>query len=140
MRVGLTRVSWSTQALTARARVCRENAIACCGDQELLDRFERAKDDGSWSKQFSKHFTRFRASIGVIRRGVEFHSLRHNVEDALRNANIRKEVRDAIQGHGESGVSREYGTGYYVSTLNEALQKIKYDGLDLTHLVLKETT
>jgi hypothetical protein len=70
---------------------------------------------------------------------VKFHSLRHNVEDALRNADVRQEVRDAIQGHGENGVSREYGTGYYVKTLNIALQKIIYDGLDLSHLTAKAT-
>jgi len=110
------------------------------GASRLFPDFEKAKDDGSWSKQFSKHFTRFRESIGVKRRGVEFHSLRHNVEDALRNANVRKEVRDAIQGHGESGVSRDYGTGYYVTTLNEAVQKIKYEGLELAHLVVKAAT
>ena len=65
---------------------------------------------------------------------MKFHSLRHNVEDALRNADVRKEVRDAIQGHGENGVSREYGSGYYVKTLNEAVQKIEYQGLILSHL------
>jgi len=100
----------------------------------LFPEYEKAKDDGSWSKQFSKYFRRFRDSIGVKRRGVKFHSLRHNVEDALRNADVRKEVRDAIQGHGESGVSREYGSGYYVTTLAEAVQKIKHDGLVLPKL------
>ncbi|WP_291159067.1 site-specific integrase [Hyphomicrobium sp.] len=99
------------------------------GSTRLFPEYEKAKDDGSWSKQFSKYFKRFRESIGVSRRGVRFHSLRHNVEDALRNAHILKEVRDAIQGHGENGVSREYGSGYYLATLNEALQKIAYDGV-----------
>lgn len=65
---------------------------------------------------------------------MKFHSLRHNVEDALRNADVRKEIRDAIQGHGENGVSREYGSGYYVKTLNEAVQKIDYEGLNLSSL------
>ena len=101
------------------------------GEKRLFPEFERAKDDASWSKQFSKHFKRFRESIGVTRRGVKFHSLRHNVEDALRNANVRKEVRDAIQGHGENGVSREYGSGYYVKTLGEALQKLAYEDVIL---------
>ena len=105
------------------------------GTTRLFPEYEKAKDDGSWSKRFSKHFKRFRDSIGVTRRGVKFHSLRHNVEDALRNSNVSKEIRDAIQGHGEVGVSREYGTGYYVKTLNEAVQKIKYEGLDLKHLI-----
>jgi hypothetical protein len=98
-------------------------------EARLFPEFGRAEDDGSWSKQFSKHFKRFRESVGVTRRGVKFHSLRHNVEDALRNADVRKEVRDAIQGHSESGVSREYGSGYYLKTLNEAVQRITYDGL-----------
>ena len=91
-------------------------------------------DDSSWSKRFSKYFKRFRSSIGVTRYGVKFHSLRHNVEDAFRNADVRKEMRDAIQGHGESGVSREYGSGYYVKTLNEAIQKIEYTGLKFPRL------
>jgi integrase len=101
------------------------------GESRLFPEFARAEDDGSWSKQFSKYFKRFRESIGVTRRGVKFHSLRHNVEDALRNADVRKEVRDALQGHGESGVSREYGSGYYLRTLNEAVQKIEYAGLEV---------
>ena len=104
------------------------------GERRLFPEYDRAKDDSSWSKQFSKHFKRFRESIGVTRRGVKFHSIRHNVEDALRNTDVRQEVRDAIQGHGENGVSREYGAGYYVKTLNEAVQKISYEGLDLSRL------
>jgi len=99
------------------------------GSTRLFPEFEKAKDDGSWSKQFSKYFKRFRESIGVNRRGVRFHSLRHNVEDALRNAHVLKEVRDAIQGHGENGVSAEYGSGYYLATLDGALQKIDYPGV-----------
>ena len=101
------------------------------GSTRLFPEYEKAKDDGSWSKQFSKYFKRFRESVGVKRRGVRFHSLRHNVEDALRNAHVMKEVRDAIQGHGENGVSAEYGSGYYLGTLNEAVQKIAYPELQL---------
>lgn len=108
------------------------------GASRLFADFDKSKDNDSWSAQFSSHFARFCTSIGVTRREVTFHSLRHNVEDALRNADVRKEVRDAVQGHSESGISREYGSGYYVKTLNEAVQKIKYDGLDLSHLIKRE--
>lgn len=101
------------------------------GEKRLFPEIEKAKDDGSWSKQFSKHFKRFRESVGVTRRGIKFHSFRHNVEEALRNADVRKELRDAVQGHGENGVSREYGSGYYVKTLSEAILKIEYAGLKL---------
>ena len=59
---------------------------------------------------------------GPARRGVKFHSLRHNVEDALRNADVRKEIRDAIQRHGENGVSREYAD--VVSALTAICQRL----------------
>jgi len=104
------------------------------GDERLFAEFKRSADDDSWSKQFSKHFLRFRRSVGITRHTATFHSFRHNFEDALRNANAPKDVRDAIQGHGENGVSREYGTGFYLETLNKALQKTKYAGLDIGHL------
>ena len=53
---------------------------------------------------------------------MKFHSLRHNVEDALRNADVRKEIRDANQGHGENGVSREYADG--VSALTAICRRL----------------
>jgi integrase len=104
-------------------------------DTRLFPEYTQSQDDGSWSKQYSKHFKRFRESIGVTRRGVKFHSLRHNMEDALRNSNIAVDIRNAIQGHSESGVSREYGSGFYVRTLNDAIQKVSYPGLKINHLI-----
>ncbi len=91
------------------------------GASRLFPEYAKAKGDESWSKHFSKHFTRFKNSMGLTRTSVDFHSFRHNMEDALRNANVPKDVRDAIQGHGENGVSGEYGSGYYVETLNRPL-------------------
>ena len=40
------------------------------GSARLFPDFAQAKDDAAWSKAFSKHFTRFRTSLGVIRNGV----------------------------------------------------------------------
>ena len=50
---------------------------------------------------------------------------------------VKQEVRGALQGHGENGVSAQYGTGVYRKTLNEAMQKVDYEGLDLSHLILR---
>ena len=50
---------------------------------------------------------------------------------------VKQEVRDALQGHGENGVSAQYGTGIYRNTLDEAMKKVSYDGLDLSHLILR---
>ncbi len=50
---------------------------------------------------------------------------------------VKQEVRDALQGHGENGVSAQYGTGVYRKTLDEAMKKVEYMGLDLSHLILR---
>ena len=50
---------------------------------------------------------------------------------------MKQEVRDALQGHGENGVSAQYGTGIYRKTLNEAMKKVDYEDLDLSHLILR---
>jgi hypothetical protein len=52
---------------------------------------------------------------------------------------IKYEVRNALQGHGENGVSQEYGTGVYRSTLAEAMKLISYPELDLSHIVISTT-
>ena len=49
---------------------------------------------------------------------------------------VKQEVRDALHGHGENGVSAQYGTGVYRKTLDEAIKKVDYTDLDLSHLVL----
>ena len=49
---------------------------------------------------------------------------------------VKQEVRDALQGHGENGVSAQYGTGVYRKTLDEAIKKVDYEDLDLAHLIL----
>jgi hypothetical protein len=50
---------------------------------------------------------------------------------------VKQEVRDALQRHGENGVSAQYGTGVYRKTLNEAMMKVDYPDLDLSHLILR---
>lgn len=42
---------------------------------------------------------------------------------------------DAIQGHGEEGMSARYGKGHVLRTLNEAMLTIGYEELDLSGLI-----
>ncbi|MGE4340931.1 MAG: hypothetical protein AB7E55_34025, partial [Pigmentiphaga sp.] len=63
-----------------------------------------------------------------------FHSFRHCFEDACRDSGIPKEVMDALQGHGEEGMSGRYGRGYVLAKLNETMAQLRYQGLDLSHL------
>jgi integrase len=110
----------------------------------LLVDYGPSKSDGSWSKHFSGWFNgQFRPRIGVERvtqgqNRVNFHSFRRDFEDVVRNSpDIKQEVRDALQGHGENGVSAQYGTGVYRKTFNEAMKKVDYEDLNLSHLILR---
>jgi hypothetical protein len=64
-------------------------------------------------------------------------SILPNFEDLVYNLpDVKQEVRDALQGHGENGVSAQYGTGIYRRTLDEAMKEVEYHGLDLSPLVV----
>lgn len=65
-----------------------------------------------------------------------FHSLRHNFRDAMRRGKIDPGIARALGGW--TGMKTEafenYGEGYPVSQLEEAIGKIDYPDLDLCHL------
>jgi len=91
--------------------------------------------DGYYSSPFSKFFNdRFLRSLNIKRRRNAFHSFRHSFEDAGRDSDVVKEIRDAMVGHGEEGMSARYGVGYYLEKTNEAMGRIHFRGLDLSHL------
>ena len=96
-------------------------------DIAMGPRFDEKSGKDSWVDRFSKHFARHLKSVGAKRRLNNFHSFRHNFEDACRNCGVAEDVRNALQGHGENGVSRAYGSGFYVKTLAEGVRKVGYD-------------
>lgn len=64
-----------------------------------------------------------------------FHSTRHNFRDALREAGAPRDVVLSVGGWaGGGGTADMYGGGLRPSTLARWVRKIKYPGLDLTHL------
>lgn len=91
-------------------------------------------EDGYYSSPYSKKFRRFLDVLKIKRSKNAFHSFRHGFEDACRDSGISKEVMDALQGHGEEGMSGRYGRGYVLSKLNEAMAQLRYQGLDLSHV------
>lgn len=91
-------------------------------------------EDGYYSSPFSKKFSRFLGVVGVKQKTNAFHSFRHCFEDACRDSDISKEVMDALQGHGQEGMSERYGRGYYISKLAEAMSRLQFRGLNLGHL------
>ena len=88
-------------------------------------------DDDTYSKPYSKSFSKHLTALGIKHKKNSFHSFRHNFEDACRNNGVPKGIMYALQGHAEQGMSGRYGAGYSLDVLNEGLQKVAYDGLKL---------
>jgi integrase len=94
---------------------------------------------GYLSGTFSKWFNdkrRFLGKVGVTQAGVSFHSFRHNYRDALREAEIGIERVRALGGWRRDSEGEEsiYGKGLRAATLYREIEKVRYPGLDLSHL------
>lgn len=90
--------------------------------------------DGYYSSPYSRQFRRLLESVGAKHAKNSFHSFRHSFEDACRNSGISSEIMNALQGHSERGMADRYGSGFHLKRLAEAVETLKYDGLDLSHL------
>jgi integrase len=89
----------------------------------------------AWSKWFGRHIR----GLGIANRASVFHSFRHSFKDALRAAVVSEDVNDALTGHSGGGVGRAYGAKEMVrrfglQVLSDAVAKVSYPGLDLSHL------
>jgi len=84
---------------------------------------------GSWWGRYARKV--------VPDRHKTFHSFRHTVKRAMRNAGVDKTLRDAVMGHEAKDVADKYGVdedggGYDVAVLAKAIEAIDYPGLMIT--------
>ncbi len=95
--------------------------------------------DGYYSSTFSKWFNaQFLKKHELKTQKHVFHSLRHNFKDALRAAKISHDTQNRLMGHSSGHVSEEYGSGELLEAESKEFGKIRYEGLDLTHLHLAD--
>jgi integrase len=96
---------------------------------------------GTRSVAFSKWFTQFLRRSGASRDRTCFHSFRHSFRDELRVARIDHDVAMALGGwtsglSGRNEVSQNYGYGHPVQLLRDAIDRLKFSHIDLSHLRL----
>lgn len=81
---------------------------------------------GKFTGNFSKWWGRYARDIGIKDSRKVFHSFRHTVKDAFRNAGVDKPLRDAIMGHAAADVADTYGTGYSLAVMASAIGKLSF--------------
>nr|WP_255607877.1 tyrosine-type recombinase/integrase [Ancylobacter sp. Lp-2] len=93
------------------------------GQDQIADVFQ--KRFAYWSK----------TTLGVNAPGTSFHSFRHGFRDALREAGSPIDATRALGGWARSGgVEERYGQGTRPKTLAEVMARVKFEGVDLSHL------
>lgn len=101
--------------------------------------FETKIIKGKCTHNYSKWFGRYLDSIGIMEKEKTFHSFRHTFKRTLRNACVDKSLIDALQGHTEGDISSlygrdEFGIGFSLVLLQEAIERVKFNYLSLSHL------
>lgn len=88
---------------------------------------------GSWWSSY------VRKDLGITRVPLPFHSFRHTFIEHGRISKIDNELRRIIEGHAVNSVDmKHYGNSLYpLEPLYEEIVKLRFRGLDLSHLLRK---
>ena len=94
--------------------------------------------NGYRSKSFSQWFSRFLDSCEAKEPLTCFHSFRHCFRDGLRASGASRDISLALGGWSNGSISADvadaYGSGFPPALLKEGIDRIRYAGLDLSHL------
>ncbi len=93
-----------------------------------------ANKRGQVGAKLGERFSAHVKASGFSGRKLGMHSFRHNFEDRLREAELSERTSLALARRSEAGSSSTYGHGLSAKSKAEAMAKIAYPGLDLTHL------
>jgi integrase len=79
-----------------------------------------------WGQWFGKYL---RKTCGVTDRRMTFHSFRHTFTDYVRRPDIPEGIQRQLVGHSSKDVHDDYGSGYNLYWLTEAMKLYKVPGL-----------
>jgi len=104
------------------------------GQTRLFPDLKRGRRGDPWGPM-SQWFRRFLTTAGVKSVQTSFHSFRHTFRDALREADVSQERVRLLGGwRGGGGIEDDYGNARLARALYEEIKKVRYPGLDLSHL------
>lgn len=82
--------------------------------------------DGYFSANFSKWFSRYAKAVKVKTARTSFHSFRHNFKDACTAAGVAESHSKALMGHADGSVHATYGSKIPIHVLRETVEKVSY--------------
>lgn len=95
------------------------------GPQPVFPALKPGGADDKLGHGFTKWFTRYRQDIGVYRKNLDFHSLRHNATTFMHQADVSTPVIDNLTGHSTPGETARYTKGSSLQQLKAAVDAIK---------------
>ena len=112
----------------------RVELLRSCGDIRLFPELRKERD--GYGQVVSKWFARYRKSCGITAPGKVLHSFRHTFINELKQARVNPDIIRELDGHkGRDMTMDRYGKPFTPDILyNEAILKLSFDGLDLSHL------
>ncbi|MEX3973211.1 tyrosine-type recombinase/integrase [Paraburkholderia caribensis] len=116
-------------------------------DDEPLFPSLRTGSKGNQTHMFSTWVNGYIDKYVVDDAACVFHSFRNSFEDAATAAGVPEDVRRALMGHAQVAMTRRYGKKdernrriFPDRSLIEAIDMVRYDGLDLSHVTVDEIT
>jgi integrase len=125
---------------SSRRRIPVHNTLVELGfikyahSQKGAQLFPELKPDknGRRTASFSLWFGRIKRGLGITDNRKAFHSYRHVFKDIMREVGVAEEVSDALSGHTNGSVSRNYGSGYFpLRPLVDAINLYEVHGVKL---------
>lgn len=102
---------------------------------ELLFPDGKANSRGQGGAKLGEWFSALLRSREIVGTKLGMHSFRHNFEDRLRAVGLHgRPEGQALGGRKIAGSEANYGSDYPIDLLRDALEKVSYPGLDMSHL------
>ena len=115
-----TKTSTRSIPLSQRDTEClRQHQVGLADTDPIFPAHAKPGGNDSASAMLMK-----RLRIVIIDKKITMHSLRHRMKDKLRNSGCPENLSVEILGHAHGNVAANYGAGYAIDVMREALMKV----------------
>lgn len=98
--------------------------------KRLFPDLEFSTSKQRYGDSFGRRYARALEQMKIREKGKNFHSFRHTMVDALRAAQVAEGMMMALVGHKDTRQTANYGKGYPIKILREAIDKVAYPFID----------